>query len=183
MPNNQASRGRRTHTELALTARTRSQGSSKNLRSCGGGVLLQSSIINASQLFFKQLSASRSLCTFLPAPSSFLSILSYFSLPPGVYPHISRFLRILDCHRPYRMTSPPLSFKLHLPLVTTSFSRRFSVQSLGEFDCPDHLLAPRTCHKTLTNFSFGCVGISCPALVQSASCEMGYHGVLFQQEL
>lgn len=142
MPNSQASCRKGTYIELGLTARTRIQGSSKNLRSCGGWFLLKGSITSGSQLFPKQLSASLSLSTFPPALTRILSSVLYnFSLPHGACSHSSCFLRIMDCHHSY-CTSSPLSFRLHLQLLTTSFSLYCSIQSPEDFDCPNHLFIP-----------------------------------------
>ena len=217
---------------MDLTARTRIQGSSKELRSCDGGFLLLGPIIHGSQLF-PTFSASLFLYTFLPAPTDILSSILYifhcfmvcilirvhaqscstlfyfvyFSLLHGVHPHMRACsvmfdsLQPCDCSPPgssvhgnlqarilewvaisssrgsswprdqtcvscvscigrqvlyhwatwgpcfFRTvgfpgpccTSSPLSFKLYLPLPSTSFSQYFSVQSLEEFDCPDQL--------------------------------------------
>ena len=64
---------------MDLTARTRIQGSSKELRSCDGGFLLLGPIIHGSQLF-PTFSASLFLYIFLLAPTDILSSILYIFL-------------------------------------------------------------------------------------------------------
>lgn len=142
MPYNQATRRRGTHTELGLTARTGIQGSSKNVGSCGEGAVYSWSLSLTGLGYSPGSCLHLCLCPlFCHLQQALSSILYILSLPHGVHPHSSCFLRTLDCRSPCG-TSSPLSFKLCLPLLTTPFSQYFSGQSLEEFDCSDHLFAP-----------------------------------------
>lgn len=81
------------------TARTGIQGSSKELRSCDGGLYRGANHSWVSAIFPK-LSASLFLSTFLPAPADILFYFVYFTLLHGVHLHAC-MLNTFDSLQPW----------------------------------------------------------------------------------